>query len=103
MKPLGLAAPKRSPALPDVPTLEEQGINGVESNNWCALYASAKTPQTKIDELNAAVRKVLTSEPYRTRLVGHRAAAVVAGGDGGGRQCRHGEVGQDHPGEGHQR
>jgi len=69
LKPLGIAAPKRSGALPDVPTLEEQGIKGVESNNWYALYAPAKTPQAKIDELNAAMRKVLTSEPYRTRLL----------------------------------
>jgi len=69
LKPLGIAAPKRSHALPDVPTLEEQGIKGVESNNWYALFAPAKTPQAKIDELNAAVRKVLMSEPYRTRLV----------------------------------
>ena len=68
LKPLGIAAPKRSGALPDVPTLEEQGIKGVESNNWYALFAPAKTPQAKIDEINAAVRKVLTSEPYRTRL-----------------------------------
>jgi tripartite-type tricarboxylate transporter receptor subunit TctC len=68
LKALGIAAPKRSSALPDVPTLEEQGIKGVISNNWYALYAPAKTPPPRIDELNAAVRKVLTSEPYRTRL-----------------------------------
>lgn len=69
LKALGIAAPKRSPALPDVPTLDEQGIHGVESNNWYALFAPAKTPQARIDELNAAVRRVLTSEPYRTRLL----------------------------------
>ena len=68
LKPLGVAAAKRHPLLPDVKTLAEQGIPGVESNNWYALFAPAKTPQAKIDELNAAVRKVLTSEPYRTRL-----------------------------------
>jgi len=68
LKPLGIAAPKRSSALPDVPTLEEQGIKGVESNNWYALFAPSRTPTARIDELNAAVRKVLTSEPYRTRL-----------------------------------
>jgi tripartite-type tricarboxylate transporter receptor subunit TctC len=69
LKALGIAAPRRSSALPDVPTLEEQGIHGVESNNWYALYAPAKTPAARIDELNAAVRKVLTSDPYRARLV----------------------------------
>jgi tripartite-type tricarboxylate transporter receptor subunit TctC len=69
LKPLGIAAPKRSTALPDVPTLDEQGIHGVESNNWYALFVPAQTPTARIDQLNAAVRKVLTSEPFRTRLL----------------------------------
>jgi len=69
LKALAIAAPKRSPLLPDVPTLDEQGILGVESNNWYALFAPAKTPHVRIDELNRAVRRVLTSEPYRTRLL----------------------------------
>jgi len=69
LKPLGIAAGKRSAAMPDVPTLDEQGIKGVEVNNWYALFAPAKTPQPRIDEINAAVRKVLTSEPYRSKLL----------------------------------
>ena len=69
LKALAIAAPKRSPLLPDVPTLDEQGILGVESNNWYALFAPAKTPPARIDELNKAVRRVLTTEPYRTRLL----------------------------------
>ena len=69
LKALAIAAPKRSPLLPDVPTLDEQGILGVESNNWYALFAPAKTPAARIDELNKAVRRVLTTEPYRTRLL----------------------------------
>ena len=69
LKAAGIAAPKRHPLLPDVPTLDEQGIHGVESNNWYALFAPAKTPPARIDELNKAVRKVLTTEPYRSRLL----------------------------------
>jgi len=69
LKPLGIAAPRRSAALPDVPTLDEQGIHGVESNNWYALFVPAQTPQARVDQLNAAVNKVLKSEPYRTRLL----------------------------------
>jgi tripartite-type tricarboxylate transporter receptor subunit TctC len=69
LKALAIAAPMRHPLLPDVPTLDEQGIHGVESNNWYALFAPAKTPRSRIDELNNAVRKVLTSEPYRSRLL----------------------------------
>ncbi len=69
LKPLGIAAPKRHPLLPDVPTLDEQGIHGVESNNWYALFAAAKTAPARIEQLNAAVRRVLAAEPYRSRLV----------------------------------
>ena len=68
LKPLGIAAPVRHPLLPEVRTLDEQGIRGVESNNWYALFAPAKTPPARIDQLNAAVRRVLTTEPYRSRL-----------------------------------
>jgi tripartite-type tricarboxylate transporter receptor subunit TctC len=69
LKALAIAAPKRSALLPDVQTLDEQGIHGVESNNWYALFAPAKTSPARIDELNKAVRKVLTTEPYRARLL----------------------------------
>jgi len=69
LKAIAIAAPVRHPLLPDVRTLEEQGIHGVESNNWYALFVPAKTPPARLDELNAAVRAVLTSEPYRKRLV----------------------------------
>lgn len=55
--------------LADVRTLDEQGIHGVESNNWYALFAPARTPPARIGELNAAVRRVLTSERYRQRLL----------------------------------
>jgi tripartite-type tricarboxylate transporter receptor subunit TctC len=69
LKALGIAAPARHPLLPDVRTLDEQGIHGVESNNWYALFAPARTPPARIEVLNAAVRHVLTSEPYRKRLI----------------------------------
>ena len=69
LKPLGIAATERHPTLPNVPTLEEQGIRGVESNNWYAMYAPIKTPPARVAELNAAVRTVLTREPWRSRLL----------------------------------
>jgi tripartite-type tricarboxylate transporter receptor subunit TctC len=69
LKALGIAAPARHPLLPDVRTLDEQGIRGVDSNNWYGLFAPAKTPPARIEQINAAVRRVLTSEPYRQRLL----------------------------------
>ena len=69
LKPLGVAAPKRHPLLPDVKTLAEQGIAGVESNNWYALLAPAKMPKENVMMLNAAVRKALQSDDVRRKLV----------------------------------
>ena len=68
LKALGIAAPARHPLLPDVRTLDEQGIRGVDSNNWYALFAPAKTPPAKIEQLNAAVRRALDGEPAHSRL-----------------------------------
>ena len=60
-KALAIAAPKRSPLLPDVPTFDELGVPNVYANNWYGLYAPKGTPADKVAELNAAVRKVLAS------------------------------------------
>jgi tripartite-type tricarboxylate transporter receptor subunit TctC len=74
LKAIGLAAPKRHPALPDVPTFAEQGIAGVDSNNWYAIYVPAKTPPETVAALNRAVRAVLATPAVSERLA--RAARV---------------------------
>ncbi|MCJ9708953.1 tripartite tricarboxylate transporter substrate binding protein [Bordetella hinzii] len=68
LKALGLAAPARHPLLPQVPTLAEQGIAGVESNNWYGLLAPAATPPATIATLNQAVRATLEDAGTRQRL-----------------------------------
>ena len=70
LKPLGLASTRRHPALPDIKTLAEQGIPGVDTNNWYALFAPAKTPPATIDRLNQAVRKALGNPALRDKLLG---------------------------------
>jgi len=70
LKPLGMAAKRRHPALPDVPTLEEQGIRGVDTNNWYALFVSSRTPPAVVDSLNQAVRRTLATAAVRERLIG---------------------------------
>ena len=70
LKPLGIASTKRHPALPEVKTLAEQGIAGVDTNNWYALFAPAKTPAATVERLNQAVRKALANPGLRDRLLG---------------------------------
>ncbi|MDP3085564.1 MAG: tripartite tricarboxylate transporter substrate-binding protein, partial [Rubrivivax sp.] len=69
LKAIGIASSKRHPALPDVKTLAEQGIAGVDTNNWYALFAPAKTPAATVAEINAAVRRALATPALRERLL----------------------------------
>jgi tripartite-type tricarboxylate transporter receptor subunit TctC len=69
LKPIGIAAPKRHPMLPDVPTLDEQGIKGIDTNNWYALYGPAKMPPETVQALNKAIRNTLTHPETAGKLL----------------------------------
>jgi tripartite-type tricarboxylate transporter receptor subunit TctC len=78
LKAIGLAAGKRHPALPDVPTFAEQGIAGVDSNNWYAIYVPAKTPSETVATLNRAVRAVLATPAVSERLAASGAVPMTS-------------------------
>jgi tripartite-type tricarboxylate transporter receptor subunit TctC len=69
LKALGVASNKRHPSLPDVKTLEEQGIRGVDTNNWYALFAPAKTPPEIVEALSKAVHNTLANPGVREKLL----------------------------------
>lgn len=69
LKAIGLASTKRHPALPNVKTLAEQGIPDVDTNNWYALFAPAKTPPATVTALNEAVRRALGTPSLRAKLL----------------------------------
>jgi tripartite-type tricarboxylate transporter receptor subunit TctC len=64
LRPLAVAGAQRSPALPDVPTLKELGIN-VEFYLWVGLFAPKGTPEPIITKLREEMRKVATSDEFR--------------------------------------
>lgn len=68
LRALGVAIPQRSPYLPDVPTLDEQGYKGFESVGWIGLAAPAKTPPAILDKLNAEVRKMLKDPAVKEKM-----------------------------------
>ena len=68
LKALGIAASKRHPLLPEIRTLAEQGLPGVDTNNWYGIFVPAKTPPAVIDALNEAVRRTLASPAVSERL-----------------------------------
>ena len=59
LKPLAIAAAKRSSQLPDVPTLAELGIKGVDAGVWFGAVAKAGTPEPVVAKLNDAFLKAL--------------------------------------------
>ncbi|MCE9658209.1 MAG: Bug family tripartite tricarboxylate transporter substrate binding protein [Burkholderiales bacterium] len=65
---LGTSGATRSPLLPDVPTLVESGLAGVEGTGWFAVYAPAKTPDATVRQLNAAINKALAAPEVRERF-----------------------------------
>lgn len=65
---LAVIAPKRIPWLPEVPTLLEQGIKGVDGQTFTGLLAPAGTPAPVIDRLSRAMRKVLDDTGVKARI-----------------------------------
>lgn len=69
IKALGVIGDKRSPALPNVPTLAEQGIAGFETRSWFAFYAPRGTPSRIVDKLSADIGEAIRSKDVHERLV----------------------------------
>jgi tripartite-type tricarboxylate transporter receptor subunit TctC len=61
MRPLAVAAAKRVPELPELPTFKEVGLD-VEAYIWIALYAPKATPADRVEKLRRAVEKIVTQD-----------------------------------------
>ena len=59
LRALAVTSAKRSPILPDVPTLAEAGVSGAEAYEWNALFAPSATPEGVVVKLAAALKKSL--------------------------------------------
>lgn len=73
LKALAVAGPKRSALLPDVPTLKEAGVDGVDVQQWYAFFAPAKTPRPVVDKLNKVLNQVLSDKEIEKRIEDHGA------------------------------
>ena len=67
VKMLAVSTPKRSPYLPDVPTLKESGID-VEADAWMGLIAPGGTPPAVVDKINKAVVEALQDPAIKAKL-----------------------------------
>jgi tripartite-type tricarboxylate transporter receptor subunit TctC len=65
---LAVTTKTRVEQMPDIPTMDEQGLKGYETYSWQAIFAPAKTPKPIIDKLNAEVKKALADPALQKRL-----------------------------------
>jgi len=68
LKMLAVTSGTRSALLPDVPTLRESGIDGVEAGAWIGLVAPANTPAAILDRIRAAVVEMVAKPAVREKL-----------------------------------
>ena len=76
LRALAVIAPKRSAALPDVPTMAESGYAGVTMTSWYGVMAPAGVPRPLVDKLSAEIAKVLALPDVKERLASQFAEPV---------------------------
>ncbi len=79
MKALAIAAERRAPGLPEVPTAAEGGLADFAVSGWYVLVAPAKTPQSVIERVNDAAQKALKNEAVLQRLAASGTQPIGAG------------------------
>ena len=65
---LAITTDKRSPALPDVPTLDEAGLKGFNLGTWFGVLAPAATPKEVVTKLNTEMVKIIHSPEFRQKM-----------------------------------
>ncbi|MGH8616704.1 MAG: Bug family tripartite tricarboxylate transporter substrate binding protein [Burkholderiales bacterium] len=78
IKALAVTSAKRSPALPDVPTVAESGLPGYELDFWIGVYGPANMPPAMVKTLNVEINKALKAPDVREKLAA-QGAEVVGG------------------------
>ena len=68
LRALAVTDTRRSPLLPEVPTLQEAGVKDFQFTQWLALLAPANTPRDVVTRLNEGLRKTLTSKEVRDKF-----------------------------------
>jgi len=66
--PIAVTTAKRSPELPNVPTIAEAGVPGYEATSWFGLFAPANTPAPLVAQLNKAIVKVLNQPDVKKKI-----------------------------------
>lgn len=69
VRPIAVSTPKRSPAMPDTPTIEEGGLVGYNVPLWYSVLAPANTPKDVVAKISASIRDALQDPQTKAQLV----------------------------------
>jgi len=78
LKAIAVAAPQRLAAIPDVPTTAESGMPGLDIVQYYGLVAPAGTPKPIVERLNKELRKIVSSEDVKQRIIADGGGPVVS-------------------------
>ncbi|MEO7726862.1 MAG: tripartite tricarboxylate transporter substrate binding protein [Burkholderiales bacterium] len=81
LRALGVTSARRTPVLPDVPTMAEAGVKGLESGTWYGVVVPARTPAAVVALLNSALIKVVQSPQTTARLLEFGVTPIAQGPD----------------------
>ena len=76
LRPLAVGTVKRTPSLPDVPTIAESGLPGFQSESWFGVVAPAQTPRGIVAQLNRDIAMILQTPDVSERFLRQGAQAV---------------------------
>jgi tripartite-type tricarboxylate transporter receptor subunit TctC len=80
LRALATTGPRRSPFLPDVPTIEEAGYPSLEFVDWSGVFVPSKTPAETVSKLNDVIREALKKEQVKAAFA--RISYEIAGASG---------------------
>ena len=78
---IGVTPLKRSAVLPDLPTLDEQGLKGFDVSQWMGILAPAKTPQAVVQRLHQDIARVVNSPEYAKFILQQGGEPALMGPD----------------------
>jgi len=76
LRALAVTTAKRSPTIPDLPTMQESGIPAFDISNWFAYFVPAATPAEAVDRLNSEINRALQLPDVREKLASVGAEVV---------------------------
>jgi tripartite-type tricarboxylate transporter receptor subunit TctC len=68
LRPIAIAAAERSPLMPNVPTLGQDGMKQFDVENFYAVYVPKNTPPAVVARLEREIRKILTNPDFKARM-----------------------------------